>query len=1017
VTALPLAGVRMGHRLTAPLDRGADVHELVLRPGAGGADVDAADLRRYLADHQARFDRRAQPAYVVRTLRDLDRTTRVTVTLDVPGGSVTAPVTLPAGTLAGHSAAVVLPSGVAPENAVPTAIVVDPPPPGGAVVAAWAMTALLGTTAKLLWAVGWGRDDVRRQAQRTAVQRRLDTAVRAGLDLIGADLGVPRFPPLPYGFDPATVALYHCDDSRGAVPAVVDFTGAFPGRTRHDGRFEGGAAAEAAGRFGRGIAMTDAPSAVRTDPDTALAVPADTGLTVECLVRPGVDTTTGRVLAAGAVAGGGAGGTGPGWTVELGDFGRGLPRAVRATIFDGTTRLELFGDVGLPVDRFTHVAAVVTRIPDGGVAFDLWLDGRHAAGTGAAPFGTPATPAELVLGPAGTGFRGVLDEVRISSVARTDFHPVLGEGDEHYRRRLRLFRGWVLPTPARLQALLNEIVGTIADMSDPLVVDDRDGELVRGSVIVRVVPAALPAGDSIDAAGRRGVTEADLYDPDADPFVDPVLLTRHDAAGVVYTPAGQRELLPGEAAADPHLVQPAVARALDALVALTAPAAAGPLTVDRAFDPRVPGPHATGRAVLLRHLGYPPARLAALAHRAGFDFVQHLFGGRAVYCSCAPGDLLALRSGADPVVGTAVDLRIEPVPPTDAEVSLRVVPLGAGRADLTPATGTGTVGTLTGAAPGRVAVTADVTVAGRTVTAVTSVVVRPAALADGEAIAADGRTGVAENVVGPPEPALDPSLLVHVTDPRITAGTPTDDRRRMQRGTARRLLALLDALGAGPPGHLTISSAFVPAAGPPTLASRGRALTIRHATVGPSALAVAAHTAGFGYVTRSGADVLVRHVAEPLIEVTGPAELEEGGVATYTVDPDPDALPAGYRLGWSSGALVDGAVDVSTSTLPAVDLTGRRAGRVWLQATLRDVDALTPFQVEVRLRDELVAAEAIVSRDQYELIMNVLHTLHPIGVEVVTRRLREAVVELRGAALDADPRYTYPQFQLRDERQ
>jgi hypothetical protein len=89
---------------------------------------------------------------------------------------------------------------------------------------------------------------------------------------------------------------------------------------------------------------------------------------------------------------------------------------------------------------------------------------------------------------------------------------------------------------------------------------------------------------------------------------------------------------------------------------------------------------------------------------------------------------------------------------------------------------------------------------------------------------------------------------------------------------------------------------------------------------------------------------------------------------------------------------------------------------VWIHASVGECDALTRWVVEVGGRDERGAANAKVSRDQYDLIMNVLHTLHPIGVEVVTRRLREAVVELRGDALDADPRYTYPQFRLRDER-
>ena len=43
--------------------------------------------------------------------------------------------------------------------------------------------------------------------------------------------------------------------------------------------------------------------------------------------------------------------------------------------------------------------------------------------------------------------------------------------------------------------------------------------------------------------------------------------------------------------------------------------------------------------------------------------------------------------------------------------------------------------------------------------------------------------------------------------------------------------------------------------------------------------------------------------------------------------------------------------------------------------------------------------------------MNTVHALYPIGVEILTRELRAAVVELAGSP-DVDPEYTYPQFRL-----
>ena len=45
----------------------------------------------------------------------------------------------------------------------------------------------------------------------------------------------------------------------------------------------------------------------------------------------------------------------------------------------------------------------------------------------------------------GHQFAGVLDEVRLSSLPRRDFHPVLGEGDAAYQQRLGIFERWLAP--------------------------------------------------------------------------------------------------------------------------------------------------------------------------------------------------------------------------------------------------------------------------------------------------------------------------------------------------------------------------------------------------------------------------------------------------------------------------------------------------------------------------------------------------------------------------------------------
>jgi hypothetical protein len=83
---------------------------------------------------------------------------------------------------------------------------------------------------------------------------------------------------------------------------------------------------------------------------------------------------------------------------------------------------------------------------------------------------------------------------------------------------------------------------------------------------------------------------------------------------------------------------------------------------------------------------------------------------------------------------------------------------------------------------------------------------------------------------------------------------------------------------------------------------------------------------------------------------------------------------------------------------------------VWVQAVFREAGADGPYAMHVRLAPG-VPAGATITRDQYDLIMNVVHALHPLGVEVLTRAIRPAVVELAGTS-SLDPEYTYPKFRL-----
>ena len=1000
------AAGRMSGRLTQPFAAGGDALHLALTPVAGAPQ--SADVVPYdFSDHAARFGSAPVPSYVVRSLQDLDRETRVTVRVAdaaLPGGAADATLTFAAGTLAGESSPVVLPSGSSDAAQLTRITVTRRSGPGFAAAAGqtareWAVTALLGTLARVFWVLGGERDLLRRQIARTATQRQLSTAVGDSLDLIGVDLAVPRFPPLPYSVDDDTVALYHIDDAPGAAIGAEDFTGRFPGRTPHHGTPSGSITLGAPGRYGPAVAFTG-PGAVTVASNAVFDVVASADLTAECFVKPEASTPDARVLAR-------RGATGAGWSIEVGEFGRGLARAVRATVSDGTAELVLNGDLTLATDRFTHLAVVLDRSED---SVALWVDGVRADMQDAGSLGAPTAAVPLVIGPGGgTTLRAAVDEVRISRTARAGFAPVLGESDEHYRRRLRIFQRWVLPTPAGLTAVLNDAVGAIAGVADPVVVDDTDAPITRGSLMVRVVPTAIAPGETMDGYGRRGVSEDEVFGEPDDRDIPPALLQRYDRGDVDFGPAGS---------GDAHLMQPSLARALDRLVTLVAAEApAAKLRITTAWSPGAPDARASGRGVTLTHPSLPDHRLAALAHRAGCGLVSTLRANAGVYAASAQGGSVALgQQGADPFAelpsidaGSSITLTATPTPPAGAEVAWSVATGGPGRVRVTPAApGTAAV---EGLSAGLAVISLDVTYAGFPATASASVRVVPTSVAVGSSIAADGTLGAGPEAAGDPAPQFDPALLVTVSDPRATY---VGQSGRMQRGTARRFLALLDDLAGAMPGTLTVSGGFTPAqaGSPPTLASQGRALTLRHSAIPTDQLAVFAHIAGFSLVSVFANRIEVLHQAEDPIDVTGPDLVEEGSAIGLHVEPDPSTVSATTRLSWSSGPLppTSGQADVTTTSLPAIQLIGRRAGYVWVQAAFREAGANGPYAMQVRLSTAVPAA-ATITRDQYDLVMNVVHALHPLGVEVLTRSIRPAVVELAGSP-SVDPDYTYPKFRL-----
>ena len=1032
MTAPGLAAVRMSGRLTTPFARGADTLDLRLLPGA---EPSAAEVAPYdFTEHQSRFDRPPEPSHVLATARDVTADTTVTVTYARPGGPPeTVRAAFPAGTMAGASVALAIP--VEAQIRV-TGLRMAPAPADERPDRAWRLTALLGNTAKVLWVLGGERDQLRGQLARTVAQRHLPTATGRSLDLIGADLGVPRFPPLPYGFDAGTVALYHLDDVPGSAVAQ-DVTGQYPGRAGHPGSPTASVQRGAAGRYGAAFGFRSPDAVVDVTADTAFDIDANGSATVECFVRPDADSCDGQVLSRHPAPGG----AGAGWVLSVGKFGRGVARNPRLLVSDGTTPpVTLFADLSLPTDTFTHLAGVLDRTAK---ELRLYIDGVLRARAPLGPLGAVVNTAPLRIGPDDSEFRGVIDEVRISAVARTDFAPVLGEADEHYRRRLRLFRRWALPTPANLASMLNELVGTIGGLRDPLVVQDANATLVRGTRPVRIRPVALREGERIDAAGRREVGEAETVGTaQQEERFDPVFLLRYDNPAVDFTVPPPRDLDPGELPPDPHLVQVGLTGALDRLVTLVTdePGAPGRLRISAAFDPRAADLRATGRAVLLGHSTIAPGRLAALAHRAGFDFVHFRPDDKgdvaSVYAASAPGDYFAVDLTPAPVgptdldVGRTATLSLRPAPPTDSVLRWLTVPAGPGRATLTT---TGPLGRPTSTtdvratAPGALIVKAEVTRNRHTVSASRPLRIGVPDLPDGGAIAADGTLGAPAEVVGDPDEFFDPRFLIRHDDPRVDYGD-SDNNHLMQPVVGRTLDALLAELDRrSAEGRLIVESAFQPAGD--EFGAHGRTLALRHTTVPPGALAALAHAVGFGHVERDGATVVVRQAPGELVVVHGPddtdggpvIEVDEGESVGVSVRPvlvsDASLGPIGVgqvRLGWATGTFDTAHATLGNPKQTATVLRGDSAGEAWVQAGYLLGDLPAPYTFRVGLRPELDNPDTVISKDQYDLILNILNALHPVGIEVNTQLIRDHTVEVRGNLAEVNPDFTFPKFRIRN---
>jgi hypothetical protein len=152
-------------------------------------------------------------------------------------------------------------------------------------------------------------------------------------------------------------------------------------------------------------------------------------------------------------------------------------------------------------------------------------------------------------------------------------------------------------------------------------------------------------------------------------------------------------------------------------------------------------------------------------------------------------------------------------------------------------------------------------------------------------------------------------------------------------------------------------------------------------------------------------------------------QVDEGSTVDLTAAPDASVLtgngltgpPPGNtpRIGWASGGFDTARITLGSSTQPTTRLTARSAGMAWVQASFLVGSAQSPYTFKVVLRPELDNPATVITKDQFDLIMNILNVLHPVGVEVNTAGIRSHVIEVQGDLAQANPDYTYPKFRIR----
>ncbi len=444
------------------------------------------------------------------------------------------------------------------------------------------------------------------------------------------------------------------------------------------------------------LGASGTPTSILIAGDGGLAIDANTGLTVEAIIRP--DPLTDdypRAIAASRSTGLREGETNPGevgWALSVCACDC-IPNNLQWTLGDAAGNLvTVTADMNLADGSFHHVAGVLDR--DNAVAL-LFVDGVEAGKQPIGALGAVAESGEVTLGndPAywDAHHMPVLSTKCASRGRRGERSPrCSAKADDRYRQRLAIYAPYRPPSSIMLERGVRALSLPTSSTAEEIAVDaarlllsygepadagqfdilETDSTRFCASQQFRILPATLTPGQSIAADGTSPADE--VASTGTYTFYEEALVREGDGPGLFFVQEEARWMILRAAQGLEALASAVQAIFEPALVA-----------VQTAWS-QVTALHAQGRSLDISVINPGPnmdlGLIAAMAHQLGVDYVLYDVSAAFVRLSFAPGADLDLTA-SPPVIApgdTAALTTGRPTLANPAALTYRLVRCGSG---------------------------------------------------------------------------------------------------------------------------------------------------------------------------------------------------------------------------------------------------------------------------------------------------------------------------------------------------